>query len=178
VFQVRSANAEDAKAIFRIWADGWNYAYKNILSPYLFARRPSDTVVEDKDNRCSDRLAAKTAGGDIYLVATDSDKVVGFVSGGAIHSDECKADTELRRMYVNPDYIGRGVGKLLFQEFAQNMKSQGHKTLGLMCFSDNAGMGFYKKMGGVVTVERPCSEKLECVMDSFIEFNIDDVLSK
>lgn len=178
MIKLRDATIDDAKDIFTIWANGWRYAYKNILSPEFLARATSDEVVNDRIKQFPTRLQISIDKGNVYLVATDDDKVVGFVSGGSIDSKECAADKELHGMYMNPDYIGRGVGKILFQGFARKMKEQGAKTFGLMCFSDNKSMGFYKHMGGVVTIERPSSEKYERTMGSFIEFNIDEVLGK
>jgi RimJ/RimL family protein N-acetyltransferase len=175
---IRNAVVSDAQSIFTIWADGWRYAYKNILSPGFLNKAVSDEVVNDRIKQFPDRLQASIDKGNVYLVATDGDEVIGFVSGGSIDSKECNADKELHGMYINPNYIGHGVGKILFQEFAQKMCEQGAKKFGLMCFSDNKSMGFYKKMGGIVTIERPSSPKFESAMGSFIEFNIDEVLNK
>jgi len=174
----RDAKTSDAKEIFTIWANGWRYAYKNILSPEFLARVTSDENVQKKISSFKEHFENSTAKGDIFIVATDNDKIIGQVSGGSIQSKECKADSELHGMYIDTNYIGKGVGKILFQEFAKHMKNKGAKTFGLMCFSDNESMKFYKHMGGVVTIERPSSEKFENTMGSFLEFNIDEVLSK
>lgn len=116
--------------------------------------------------------------GNVNLVATDNDKVIGYVSGGVPESPECAQDTELGGLYINPDYIGHGVGKILVQAFAQEMKKRGAQTFGLMCFSDNPSMKFYKHMGGIITVERDSGARYEYARGAFLEFNIADVLSK
>ncbi len=108
----------------------------------------------------------------------DNGRVIGYINGGAPESKECRADKELYSLYIDTAYIGRGIGKQLLQTFAGEMQRMGAQTFGLMCFSDNASMGFYKKMGGVVTIERPSSEKFECKLGSFLEFNISEVLQK
>lgn len=176
MIQIRSADLSDAKAIYAIWADGWRYAYKNILSPEALERFVGDSVVKNRIDTFQGHLENEKSKGNVFLVATAEDKVIGFVSGGVPNSKECKSDKELDGMYIDTDYIGKGIGKLLFQSFALEMKKQGAKTFGLMCFSDNESMKFYKKMGGVVTVERQSSEKFENTMGSFLDFNIDEVL--
>lgn len=174
---VRKAEITDAENIYKIWADGWQYAYGKILSPEFLAKRVGDAAVNEKIMKFPEKLRKETDKGNIFLVLIDNDKVIGFVSGGVPNSPECRCDGELDMLYIDTDYIGCGIGKMLFQTFAGEMKKRGLKTFGLMCFSDNKSMGFYKKMGGKVTVERRSGEKFEYTMASFIEFNIDEVLS-
>lgn len=38
MYQVREANIADVLDIYNIWADGWRYAYKNILSAEFLER--------------------------------------------------------------------------------------------------------------------------------------------
>ena len=177
--QIRDANMTDAAAIYTIWANGWKYAYKNILSSDFLVRRCGDVAVAEKVAKFPEKLRKEKEQGNIFLVLTDdSDRVIGFVSGGAPSSPECNADKELDMLYLDTNCIGTGAGKLLFQTFAREMKKQGARTFGLMCFSDNKSIGFYKKMGGVITITRPSSEKFERTNASFIEFDIDEVLKK
>jgi len=178
MFKIRNAEIKDAPDIYKIWSIGWKYAYKNILSSEFLAKRVSDEAVSEKIEKFPDKLRKEHEKNNIFWVLLDNNKVIGFISGGAPNSPECKADSELDMLYLDTNYIGCGAGKLLFQSFAREMKNRGHKTFGLMCFSDNKSMGFYKKMGGHVTIERPSSEKFEHTMGSFIEFDIDKVLKK
>lgn len=176
--QIRKAKLTDAADIYNIWSCGWRYAYGNILSPEFLEKRVGGAAVKKKIEKFPEKLRKEAAKGNVFFVLIDNDKVIGFVSGGAPNSPECKCDSELDMLYLDTEYIGKGVGKLLFQTFAKEMKKRGLKTFGLMCFSDNKSIRFYKKMGGVVTVERPSSAKFENTMASFIEFNIDEVLKR
>ena len=178
MIEIRDAIPTDADAIYNIWANGWRYAYKNILSAEFLANRISDSVVASKIEKFPERLRQEIANGNIFKVMTDNGRVIGYINGGAPESKECRADKELYSLYIDTAYIGRGIGKRLLQTFASEMQRMGAQTFGLMCFSDNASMGFYKKMGGVVTIERPSSEKFECKLGSFLEFNISEVLQK
>ena len=174
MFVIRNAEINDANTIYYIWADGWRYAYENILSSEFLEKRVGADAVDKKIKKFPEKLQEE----DVFFVVSDDDKVIGFVAGGKPNSPECNADSELDMLYIDTHYIGCGVGKLLFKHFAKEMKKRGKKTFGLMCFSDNKSMGFYKKMGGNVTVERQSGEKFEYTMASFLEFNIDEVLKK
>ncbi len=178
MFKIRNAYIADASVIYDIWSKGWQYAYKNILSQGFLEKRVGSDAVREKIEKFPEKLNKEKTKGNIFLVLLDDDKIIGFVSGGAPNSSECAADGELDMLYLDTNYIGKGVGKFLFQHFAKEMKQRGKKTFGLMCFSDNKSIGFYKKMGGRVTVERPSGEKFEYTMASFLEFDIDDVLKK
>ena len=178
MLKIRNAEIQDAKSIYDIWSNGWKYAYKNILSPAFLEKRVGPDAVKEKIEKFPAKLEKEKAKGNVFFVLLDDDKIIGFVSGGAPDSPECAADGELDMLYIDTNYIGRGIGKLLFQHFAQEMKQRGKKTFGLMCFSENKSVGFYKKMGGKITVERRSGEKFEFTMASFIEFDIDEVLKK
>lgn len=176
--EIRNAKLVDACDIYNIWSHGWRYAYGKILSPEFLEKRVGDAIVKEKIEKFPEKMRKETDKGNIFLVLVDNNKVIGFVSGGMLNSPECTCDSELDMLYLDTKYIGKGFGKMLFQAFAKEMKKRGLKTFGLMCFSDNISMGFYKKMGGIVTIERPSSAKFENTMASFVEFNIDEVLKK
>lgn len=152
--QIRDATPADANAIYNIWANGWRYAYRNILSPEFLAQRVSDEVVANKIAKFPAHLKQEIAQGNIFKVLTNKDRVIGYINGGIPESPECNADRELYSLYIDTSYIGNGIGKLLLQTFAREMLSRGAKTFSLMCFSANHSMG------------------------SFLEFDITDVLDR
>jgi len=178
MFKIRNAEIADAKAIYNIWSNGWKYAYNMILSQEFLEKRVGLDAVDKKIEKFPEKLDKEKSKGNIFWVILDNDKIIGFVSGGAPNSPECTADCELDMLYIDTNYIGCGIGKFLLQLFAKEMKNRGKKSFGLMCFSDNKSIGFYKKMGGRITIERQSGEKFEYTMASFIEFNIDDILKK
>ena len=178
MFKIRNAEITDAKAIYDIWSNGWKYAYNTILSPKFLKKRVGSDAVNEKIKKFPEKLEKTRAKENLFWVVLDNDKIIGFVSGGAPNSPECTTDCELDMLYIDTNYIGCGVGKFLFQLFAKEMKKRGKKTLGLMCFSDNNSIGFYKKMGGKITIERQSGENFEYTMASFIEFDIDNILKK
>ncbi len=61
MIEIRDAIPTDADAIYNIWADGWRYAYKNILSAEFLANRVSDSVVASKIEKFPERLRQEIA---------------------------------------------------------------------------------------------------------------------
>ncbi len=178
MYKIRDAVDTDAAIIMKIWSDGYKYAHGDILSADGIERTVGVDKVREKIAQFPEKLRYERAIGNVFLVVTYMDKVVGYVCGGVPESKECAADKELYKLYIDVSHIGRGVGKLLLQSFARAMKNQGARTFGLMCFSENKSMGFYKNMGGIITIERHSGEKYENKLGSFLEFNIDVVLGK
>jgi ribosomal protein S18 acetylase RimI-like enzyme len=177
LFKIRRAKSTDATAIYNIWAAGWKYAYDKILSKKFLKNYVNDTVVEKNIENFPEKLRNETKKGKAFFVLVDNNKVVGFVYGGLPSLPKYKCDSELDTIYLHPEYIGTGGGKLLFQHFAKEMKSKGCKTLGLWCFSNNKSIGFYKHMAGV-TIDYQRNKEIENIMVAYIKFDIDKVLEK
>lgn len=178
MFETRQAELNDVKSIVNIWLQGWLYAYKNILSKEFLEKKTNQEAIDKKTKKFSEAINSCKNSDSIFLVMTDKDKVIGYVEGGIPESKESNEDKELYNLYIDTEYIGKGIGKQLFKAFAEEIKKQGAKTFGLMCFTDNKSMDFYKKMGGKITITRPSSEKWESKLGSFLAFDVDEVLSK
>jgi Acetyltransferases len=58
----------------------------------------------------------------------------------------------IENLWVSPEFIGKGVGKVLFLHAAELSRQRGYKTLQLE--ADPNAVGFYKKMGMVQIGER------------------------
>ena len=56
-------------------------------------------------------------------------------------------ETELEYFFINPDYIGKGYGKLLWNHVIENAKSLNIKQLEIVTSPE--AIGFYIKMGAV-----------------------------
>lgn len=58
-----------------------------------------------------------------------------------------RADAELDHLWVLPEYIGEGVGRLLFRRLAARIRREGMSALRIA--SDTFAEGFYRRMGAV-----------------------------
>ncbi len=74
-----------------------------------------------------------------FIVAVDGDKVI-----GSVHLDEYAPSlAELRSLAVDPDYQGRGVGRLLVQATEKLATTRGYATL----FAVSNDEEFFKRFG-------------------------------
>jgi len=56
-------------------------------------------------------------------------------------------------LFIEPDAIGTGVGRVLFQEAAQRLREAGERVMTIL--SDPDARGFYEKLGAVFIKDRP-----------------------
>ena len=80
MFQIRPAKLSDAGDIYNIWSRGWRYAYGKILSPEFLEKRVGPEAVQEKIQKFPEKMRKEADKGNIFLVLTDNDKVIGFVS--------------------------------------------------------------------------------------------------
>jgi N-acetylglutamate synthase-like GNAT family acetyltransferase len=132
--RIRKARREDCFHLTRIAHDAkrsWGYPEKLIrlwsadltVTPEFVARHP------------------------VYCAVRDSN-VVGFY---ALSGDG--ATRELEQMWVVPQHMGSGVGRLLFRHLCRHLSAAGVKRLRIA--SDPNAEGFYRRMGATRIGEEP-----------------------
>ena len=78
----------------------------------------------------------------VHLVAERKGELVGFAALSGVHT---KQDWELDFLFIEPKFIGLGLGKLLWEKIIRRAKNLGIKRLILA--SDPGAESFYLKMG-------------------------------
>jgi ribosomal protein S18 acetylase RimI-like enzyme len=73
-------------------------------------------------------------------VAVDGEKPIGFYT-----LQEKHGNAWIDNLWVLPEYIGKGIGKMLFFHAAELSRQRGYKALQLE--ADPNAFGFYEKMG-------------------------------
>lgn len=87
---------------------------------------------------------------EVVYVAVLAEQIVGFY---ALIPTERPEVYELDDLWVLPAYIGRGIGKRLFQHAVATMLEEGGAVLRLV--AEPHAIGFYQKMGMTKVGERP-----------------------
>jgi N-acetylglutamate synthase-like GNAT family acetyltransferase len=77
-----------------------------------------------------------------YFVAEDSSAVLGFYA----LERESSTQFELEALFVDPEYIGKGIGRQLMQHAIENVKAKGGKSLVIQ--GDPNAESFYQAAGG------------------------------
>ncbi|MFA6088226.1 MAG: GNAT family N-acetyltransferase [Candidatus Woesearchaeota archaeon] len=88
---------------------------------------------------------------DCALVATTDDKIVGYLVGAIIETEEYRNISKLgeaENMFVLEEYRSLGIGKKLFHKFIEWCKSKGAKRIRAVASAQNIkAIEFYKKEG-------------------------------
>ena len=83
---------------------------------------------------------------NVYLVAkTSTNKVIGTIAYKVV--SEYKAEVEMCRCIVDPDFRRLGIGSLLMGHLSALAKSKGYKKISLITSSQNFSTKFYEYYG-------------------------------
>jgi ribosomal protein S18 acetylase RimI-like enzyme len=142
VMQVRPATVEDARTVAEIHVRTWQAAYPGIVPTEYLA----SLSIEKHEAMW---LGCIVAGQPQLLVATESDRLLGWVAFGASRDEGAGADVaEIWAIYVGAQGWGQGVGRLLWAHARSRLREQGFTTVGLWAFPENLRAGhFYRALG-------------------------------
>lgn len=120
MLRVRDALPRDIRAIAEINVRGWQAAFRGLFpDEYLDASDPSnrEAVVSEILSRRPRHHVA---------VATEDEQVVGYMMLGPPRADDLDPDRvhELLALYIEPDRIGTGLGRILM-DYALNLLHTG-----------------------------------------------------
>jgi N-acetylglutamate synthase-like GNAT family acetyltransferase len=125
--QIQEANIEDHNLITQLTKeskDYWNYGADQIKK-------------WDDDLTISQEYIRVNKVYNLYFEA----RIIGYYSYNIIHGESVKLDN----LFIHPDFIGKGFGKILFDDFLKRIEDIGIKEITLD--SDPNTEGFYKKFG-------------------------------
>lgn len=142
---VREMSAADIEAVSTIRVRGWQTAYAGIVpQTYLDAM----TVEGDAGQR---RQWFSQPGRESRdLVALGDSDPMGWICFGPCRSEIPALGRvgEVYALYISPDLIGQGIGRILLGEAHAQMKSQGFEASALWVLRDNQrAQHFYERAG-------------------------------
>ena len=142
-YAVRPASARDAKAIAEIHVATWQATYKDLMpDDYL----KSMTI----DKRQAYWREAIEYSEPQLVVATENDKVVGFVGFDRSRDAGTKSSVgEIWALYVLPAHWGQGVGVALWDGAREGLKEEGctQVTLWVLLHNERA-LRFFEHSAG------------------------------
>ena len=140
-YEVRFNTIEDQEQMAHIKVEGWQDAYHDIIDKdYL-----NNLNYKEQTERYIDSFQEYK---DKVLVVEN--KQTKDILGYSCFSDEKTGnyDSELVSLYIKPEYKGRGIGTLLFNETVNYLKDKNNKNMILWCIKDNIkSVEFYQKLG-------------------------------
>ncbi len=146
---IREMRTEDAKDIAEVARLSWLSTYSHIFSEEEIVRYTS----RNYNPVLLARLAEPSERTKMF-VAEDSGEVVGFAQVGEKNywdpDSHDPSRAELSRIYIHPQFMRRGIGRLLLDSVESWMLDRGFDSYELQVHKDNhIGRAFYSKHGFV-----------------------------
>lgn len=147
---IRNATVNDITEVAKLHIDSWNKTYKGIIDQdYL------DTMKNNLDKR-TQRMKNEFNLRKM-IVATIDDEIVAFSEFTLTNefSKDLDIDCELCGLYVKNEYIGTGIGSIVFNYVKNTFIKNNKKKMGLWCIKENNNaINFYKSKGGIQVAEK------------------------
>ncbi len=144
--KTRWSSVEDSEAIALVHGDAWRHAYAGII-PGLSLER----MVAARGPRWWIRMHGA---GMRALVIESEGQVVGYATLG--RSRGFHGAGEIYELYLEPRFQGLGLGRHLFTDARNHLRSHGLPSLHVWALADNEiGCRFYRALGGTPWARAP-----------------------
>jgi GNAT superfamily N-acetyltransferase len=162
VLRIRDADVDDAEAIVSATVDGWQTAYRGIVSDERLAELP----VERWRREVTDGLRSPVA--DAFTrIAEDDGAFVGYCYVAAPPreaADAAEGVAELVALYVNHEQRGQGAGSALLEAALERLAELGYVRAFLWTFAENERtISFYERHGWSRDGEEKVHERAQAV---------------
>jgi ribosomal protein S18 acetylase RimI-like enzyme len=158
VKEVRRATAADAAAIAAVHVAGWHETYTGLLPEAIIAEK-----TDERRRRAQWEPVLREGTRDVF-VATENDRIVGFICGGAMPAEiRGRAPIPGHDAYVDALYVlaaahGRGLGRALLGSLALRLREHGFRAPALHVLAANPAVRFYEHLGAAFIHAEPVAE--------------------
>ena len=140
MIRIRKAYPTDAYTLVTIRELAWKKEYYDILPSAII----NDKNKEENIQHLQDQIKENNR----ILVATDEEKIVGFIFYAKTQGNEYE-NAEIREIYVLPEYQNQGIGKQLFENAKEALKKLRFTSFIVVCPLKNNHIGFFTHLGGI-----------------------------
>ena len=138
--EIRYMEESDSRlAISKVYEESWKYAYKGIVPQTYLESIPEGQWASniEQDNRKN-------------LIVVKDKTIIGTAGFGKSRMDEMENFGEIISIYLLPEYMGKGYGRLLLQTVLGELKKMGFGSVFLWVLEENNhARKFYEKCGFV-----------------------------
>ena len=130
---------DDRNALSRIYEESWRFAYKGIIPQDYLDSIPKGqwAASADKPNISS-------------LILTENGEMVGTASFCPSRFEDMAGWGEIVSIYLLPNFMGKGYGKMLFAEAVRGLEEVGFRDIFLWVLEENTNARrFYERQGFV-----------------------------
>jgi GNAT superfamily N-acetyltransferase len=140
--QVRPATPDDTYDVARVQVRSWQSAYRGLIDQaYLDSLEPETWAGRYTFGRIGIQLPST-------LVAVNGSTICGLATTGLCRDGDLSNFGELMAIYVDPAYVGTGVGRLLIAAARVRLRGVGVRQAALWVLDGNArARRFYERDG-------------------------------
>jgi ribosomal protein S18 acetylase RimI-like enzyme len=143
---VRTARQEDAADLARIYIESWHDTYAGIIPHALLA------AMSHKNHTARWLTAIKgterNTGGAVLVAEDATHGLVGLASLGGARDKALGFDGEVYTLYVDPAFLGMGVGRTLLAGAFHTLKERKLRSCIIWAHAKNNACFFYEALGG------------------------------
>jgi ribosomal protein S18 acetylase RimI-like enzyme len=139
---IRPTQNADAYSMSRIYVQTWQYTYLGVI-PYEYL---STMSVAQHQRAFLNELKSKQVSS---FVAEESNRVVGFITGGHERKGDGIYSGEIYTLYVLKNYQRRGIGAKLVSALTARFNQFGIYSMLVWVLKENPYRRFYEKINGI-----------------------------
>jgi len=157
---IREAILVDARAIAEIHVRAWQSAYRGQLPDgYLEALSADDRIEQHEWTIRNPRQRWR------MWVVDDDGRVIGFaVTGPSEDADANERTGEVYAIYLEPDRVGTGVGRTLFEHAIEDLRGRRFTSATLWVLETNARARRFYELAGWKADGTRASERFDTAM--------------
>lgn len=166
---IREAEPKDARAIAEVHVRSWQAAYRGQLTDdYL-----DGLSVEERLEQHRRSLEEPRAGWRTW-VSDDDGRVAGFaVTGPSEDADAGSSTAEMYAIYLEPDGVGTGLGRRLFQHAVADLRQRGFTAATLWVLATNERARRFYEVAGWRPDGAETSERVDCEMRPTVRYRVE-----
>jgi ribosomal protein S18 acetylase RimI-like enzyme len=139
---IRPTQNADAHSMSRIYVQTWQYTYLGVI-PYEYL---STMSVAQHQRAFLNELKSKQVSS---FVAEESNRVVGFITGGHERKGDGIYSGEIYTLYVLKNYQRRGIGAKMVSALTARFNQFGIYSMLVWVLKENPYRRFYEKINGI-----------------------------
>lgn len=164
--RIREAEPKDAEGIAGVHVRSWQAAYRGQLTDdYLDGLKVEDRVDQHRRTLREPMPEWRT------WVAEDDGRLLGFaVTGPSEDADADPKTGEVYAIYLEPDRVGTGAGRQLFQHAVDDLRGRGFHTATLWVLESNERTRRFYEVAGWKPDGMVTSERVDCEMRPTVRY--------
>ncbi|MRH44099.1 GNAT family N-acetyltransferase [Aquibacillus halophilus] len=143
MYHIRKAALEDAEKIAEVHVQSWKSTYSELINEQDL----SNITFENRKILWETILQLPMKGQVALVLHDDDNNIVGFISGGKERTKRFSYDGEIYAIYLLEGYQRKGLGSILLDAFAKEMKNEGYDSILIWVLTQNPSSQFYTNYG-------------------------------